>query len=99
MSHSTDALPAGVAFGFQPVDRERHRCHRHAHVPGEVGHRHGVDLVEVIENAGLMRADVVAGLRVPHVPRVAGEVDPRVGVEDLADVTIAYFSLFCQTKI
>jgi hypothetical protein len=33
------------------------------------------------------------------VPRVAGEVDPRVGVEDLADVKIAYFTLLCQTKI
>jgi hypothetical protein len=36
-----------------------------------------------------VRADVLAGLRIPHVPRVAGEVDPRVGVEDLADVKIA----------
>ncbi len=34
-----------------------------------------------------------------HVPGVAGEVDPRVGVEQLADVTIAYFNLLCQTKI
>jgi hypothetical protein len=33
------------------------------------------------------------------VPGVAGEIDPRVGVEDRADVTIAYFTLLCQTKV
>jgi hypothetical protein len=58
-------------------------------VAGEIGHRHRIDLVEMVEDARLVRADVLAGLRIPHVPGVAGEVDPWVGIEDLADVKIA----------
>jgi hypothetical protein len=45
-----------------------------------------------------MRADVLACLRVAHVPRVAGEVDPRIRIEEPPDVKIAYFTLLCQTK-
>ena len=89
-----------VALALQAVDGQRHRRDGDAHVPGEVGHRHRVDLVEMVEDARLVRADVVAGLRVRHVPRVAGEVDPRVGVEDLADVTdrVLYFALSNQNN-
>ena len=40
-----------------------------------------------------------AGRRVLHVPRVAREVDARIRVEQRPDVTIAYFTLLCQTKM
>jgi hypothetical protein len=68
-------------------------------VAGEIGHRHRIDLVEMVEDARLVRADVLAGLRIPHVPGVAGEVDPRVGVQQRTDLTIAYFTLLCQIKV
>jgi hypothetical protein len=93
------AIAPDVCAPLQAIDGQRHRGHRDAHVPGQVGDGHRVDLVEVIEDAGLMRADRVAADRVGHVPRVAREVDPGVGVEHLPDVTIAYFTLLCQTKL
>ncbi len=93
------ALAAHELLPLEPIDRERHRRHGDAHVIGEIRHRHRVDFVEVVEDARLVRADVVAGGRVADVPRVAREVDSRIGVEQRMDVTIAYFTLLCQTKI
>ena len=68
-------------------------------MPGEVADRHRVHFVQMVEDARLVRADVLTCLRVAHVPRVAGEVDPRIRIEQPADVKIAYFTLLCQTKI
>ena len=68
------------------------------HVPGEVADRYRVHFVQVVEDARLVRADVLACLRVAHVPRVTGEVDPRIRIEEPADVKIAYFTFLCQTK-
>ena len=60
-----------------------------------------IDLVEMVEDARLVRADVLAGLRVAHVPRVAGEVDPRVGVEHLRgrQDRVLYFALSNQNIV
>ena len=56
-------------------------------------------IVEMIENAGLVRAEDAVALRIRHMPRMAREVDPRIGVKHPADVKIAYFTLLCQTKV
>jgi hypothetical protein len=47
-------------------------------MPGELEHTGGLDLVEVIENAGLMGAEPLMRFLVLDVARVAGEVNPRV---------------------
>ncbi len=95
------AVAARVAFALQPIDGQRHRRHGDAHVSGEVGHRHRVDLVEVVENAGLVGAERLARLRVVHVPGVAGEEDARVGLEHMRGRhdRVLYFALSNQNII
>ena len=83
------ALAADVSLPLQPIDRERHRRQRDAHVLGEGRGGDRIDLVEVIENAGLVRAEEGAARGIAHVARVAGEEDARVGVHQLSDVQVA----------
>ncbi len=44
----------------------------------EVVHRRRIDLVEVIQNAGLVAAEEAVRFRVANVPRVTREIDARV---------------------
>jgi len=53
----------------------------------------------MVEDARLVRTHRVAGRRILDVPRMTREVDARVGGQQLANVTIAYFTLLCQTKV
>ena len=65
----------------------------------QIGHRHRIHLVEVVENARLVGTQLLARLGVAHVPGVAREEHPRICLEYPANVTIAYFTLLCQTKV
>ena len=52
----------------------------------QIAKRRGVDAVEVVQNAGLMRAEKALTLRIAHVPAVTREVDARIGIEERSDV-------------
>ena len=83
VEHSRD-----VALLHQSADGDRHCRRRNAHVIGEVAEHRRRFAVEVIEDAHLARADVLAGDVVADVPPVAGEVDAGVVAEDGGDVGV-----------
>ena len=49
---------------------------------GEIEESGGLDVVEMVEDAGLVAAEDLLSLGVADVPFVAGEVDLRVAAED-----------------
>ena len=86
MTHASVGLVAcarDVALALEPVDRDRHGGHGDAHVVRELRDRRWFHRVEVAENARLPRADFRPRVRVVDVPRVAGEVDLGVQVDEV----------------
>jgi hypothetical protein len=69
--HSTTVLRVlqadDVALALQAIDGERHGRGGDPHVLGEVHDVGRVDLVEVIEDAGLVPAEESLALRIPDV--------------------------------
>ena len=73
-----------VAVAFQAIDGQGHGGCGHAHMAGEIVERGGLELVEMVEHAGLVRANDLALFVVTDVARMAGEKDARVIVHHLA---------------
>src|ERR1017187_8146617 len=61
-----------VAGALQAVDGERHGGRGDAHVAGEIEERGGLDVVEMVEDAGLVAAKDLLSFWVADVPLVAG---------------------------
>ena len=49
---------------------------------GEIGQHGRLLAVEMVENADLVRADMLSGVVVANVPAVTGEVDAWIVAED-----------------
>ena len=76
--HSSVGLGAvshHVALPHEPVDRDGHGGHGHAHVGRQLRQRCGFHCIEVAQNARLPCADPRTRFRVVYVARMAGEVD------------------------
>lgn len=75
------------AFHITPtheaIDRNRHRGHCDAHVFGEFHQARRLCVVEMVQDAGLMRADDPSGLGIMNVSRMASEENLRVELHDL----------------
>src|ERR1700683_1899898 len=70
---ATVARAQDVPLTNKPLDGDRHRRRRHAHVTSEVHEWKCLLFVEVVQNARLMGAQDSARRRIAHVTRVAGE--------------------------
>jgi hypothetical protein len=102
------AEPRHVPLAFKAIDRQRHRPGGDAHVAREIVQCHRIDLIEVIEHARLMPAEVALRLRIVDVARVTREEDSRIelhqssgGRSNLAHARRSIFDemiLFCQIK-
>ena len=57
---------------------------RHSHVARKIVDRRRIDLVEVVEDAGLMAAEQPVRARIANMPRVTGEIDARIERHHLA---------------
>jgi hypothetical protein len=55
-------------------------------MPGEIEERCGLNVVEVVEDAGLVGAEDRLGGLVPYVPLVAGEIDLGIAAEYEVDI-------------
>lgn len=96
-----------VTFALETIERQRHRCRHHPHVPREVVHSRRIEFVQVIEDARLVAAEQATGDRIANVSGVAGEVDAGVERQDLSRcfgnpnhlARVIDSVLFCQTKI
>jgi hypothetical protein len=80
--------PRHVSVLHEPTDGDGHRGRRHAHVIREIAEHRGSFAVEVIEDADLMRADVLSRIGVAHVASMASEIDAWVVAENGGDVWI-----------
>lgn len=76
------AASGDVAGANEPVDGERHRGGGDAHVPGQIEQAGGLHVIEVIEDAALVKADRPPRRGVFHVAGVTGEEDPWIEVHD-----------------
>lgn len=93
-----------VALAFQSIDRQRHRCRRHSHVPRKIVHGRGIEFIEMVEDARLVTAEKPLRLGIADVPRVTGEIDLRIEREHLPNgfngrVHFSRENIHCFAKI
>jgi hypothetical protein len=72
------AQPDDVALALEAIDGQRHRRGRDAEMRGEICDGGRLELVEMIEDAGLVAAEQALRLRIAYVACVTGEVDARI---------------------
>lgn len=87
---ATGALAAEVAGAFESVHIQGHGGGGDAHVPGEGAEVGGFDGVQVVQNGGLVEAEVFTGcgFGVAHVASVAGVENLRVEAQEGGDLVI-----------
>jgi len=79
------ALTRDIPFAHKLLDLQRHRRWSHSHVPCQFQQHHRLALIQVIQNAPLVRAQHPLRFRIPYVTPMAREVNPRVQLHQLLD--------------
>lgn len=75
-----------VTRANEAVDSDRHRCRSHSHVASQIAKGGGIDGVEVVQNAGLVRAEKALSFWIADMSAMASEVDARIRIEKRLDV-------------
>ncbi len=89
------AFPRNITAPHQPFDVQRHRRWCNAHVSREIQEGKRLVLIQVVENAGLVRTQEPPRLGIPDVPRMTGEINLRIELHHLTNGSLGH----CQESV